>query len=222
MFGCSRFANPLTACLTGCGILTTLMGFLTITTFAPMSANNYVMGFTKQPVNVQRVRCLDVTNQQNYYDIPIPPNTATEPPVINQTAIPTLYVVDNIFLRKPYYQLHVTTNESHTYVYSLRYKFMNQCGELGELLVRNFVWNHTFAYVYFRGSDTYPFAFPSYDAIIPFAIGSCVMLLGALILVSAFCAGTPGCPIYNWTNGRQLGSRSSRSMSRTASAWGAM
>ena len=207
---CSQLANPLTACLTGCGIITSLMGLLTMSTFAPMAATTYVSDFTKYSITAHSIKCIDSTNKGNYYDIAIPNNTPDIPPTMNQTTIPTLYIIDNIFIRPPYYELHVQTSTAtdptpKDVVYSMRYKFMNQCGELGDLLVRNFIWNGTKGYVYVRGSDTYPFAFPTYDIILPYAVGTSVILLGVIFFISACCAGTAGCPLHNWASGRRIG-----------------
>jgi hypothetical protein len=181
-----------------------------MSTFTSLAATSYVGEFTKYQVTTHSVKCIDSTNKGNYYDITLPTNTPLTPPVFNQTTIPTLSLVDNMFIRPPYYELHVytstATNQDTTdVIYSMRYKFMNQCSELGELLVRNFIWNNTQAYVYTRNADTYPFAFPSYDIIVPYALGTSVILLGFVFFVGACCSGTPGCPLYVWASGRRLG-----------------
>ena len=223
---CSRVANPLTACLTGCGIITTLMGFLTVTTFTTTAATNYVSEFGKYEVITHSVKCIDSTNRGNAYTIPLPTSgIPIEPPSVTQTTIPTLYVVDSLFMRHPYYQLHVSASTSTEsppadIVYTMRYKFMNQCAELGELLVRNYLWNNTHGYVYTRNGDTYPLAFPTYDIVIPYSLGASVMLMGVLWFLGACCSGTPGCPMYNWASSHRLGGGGIQGGSATPASWG--
>lgn len=219
---CTYLSNPLAACLTGCGIITSLLGFLTVSTFTPIAATNYVNDFTKYQISVQNIKCIDSTNMGNYYDIQLPKNTLTTPPIVNQTTIPTIYIVDNIFIRPPYYELHVRATPMiepipRNIIYSMRYKFMNQCVQFAELLVSNHIWNGTSAYVYTRRNDSYPFAFPTYDIILPYTIATSIILLGIIILVGACCAGTPGCPLNKWVSGRRIGGGNSRGNS---SMWG--
>lgn len=221
---CCRFlrvSTPLTACLTGCGIVTSIMGILTMHVFAPMAATTYVSDFTKYQMTTHSVKCIDSTNKGNYYEIPIPTATLTTPPTSNQTIIPTLSLVDNLFIRPPYYEIHVymstlTNPEVSNVIYSLKYKFMNQCSELAENLVRRFIWNGTQGYVYIRGSDTYPFAFPKYDILIPYIIGIGVMLLGVMFCICAYCSGISGCPLNTWISGRRVGRVQN---SGTSSSW---
>ena len=181
-----------------------------MTTFTPLFSHSYVSEFTRYEVATSKIQCIDSTNKANTYNIPLPTDTQRLPPIINQTTIPTLNMVDSTFIRQPYYELYITattpTNPTpHDIVYSLRYKFMNQCSDFGNLLVRNFIWNHTRAYVYERGGDTYPFAFPTYDIVIPYALASGVIVMGMMLFVGACATGTPGCPAYTWANRQNTG-----------------
>lgn len=207
-----RQTNPFSICLTGCGIITSVIGFLTMSTFTPMASINYNSGFTRYEISTQQVKCVDSTNRGNFYEIPLPRITQERPPSSNQTAIPTLYLIDNGFVRSPYYELYVTATTKTDPVpreirYTMRYKFMNQCVELGENLVRNFIWNATKGYVYEQDGNTYPLAYPAYDIVIPYASGASVIVLGIIFFICACCAGTPGCPVYNWVGEQQLQTR---------------
>lgn len=199
--------HPHTTCFSLFGTVSLLMGILSFGVFTPIGIDRYNSEFHRYILGVTRVQCVDITNRGNTYTIQLPSVTPLNPPRINQTTIPTLYLIDNWFLRPPYYELQVSgieldQNVNRTLVYSVRYKFMNQCSDFGNSLVRQFLWNRTRTYVYTRGSDVYPMAYPTYDVIVPYVLGAITSIVGVLFLILACCAGITSCPGYTFFSRR--------------------
>lgn len=189
------------------GTISLLMGILTFGVFTPVSIDRYDKEFLTYTLRINHVVCADSTNRGNTYSIQLPSFTPISPPRINQTTIPTLYLIDNWFLRPPFYELKVSgediaQNTTQSLIYAIRYKFMNQCSDFGNSLVQRFLWNKTLTYVYTRGTDVYPMAYPTYDVIVPYVIGSITTLFGGMFLLLACCVGIPTCPGHRFFSRR--------------------
>jgi hypothetical protein len=143
-----------------CYVLVTIITAFTILIYGIVTTDEYNISMNQKLINISQIRC--VTTDQSSMFVTIPFNTMVHR-IFPNTRNDTDQITHNYLKqdKKIYMSILNTLPYTNHVYYDVLFKDMNTCISITSNLIENYMWNHTYAYMYTGKDDkTYPFAYP--------------------------------------------------------------